>query len=283
MSVDESKRKMVKRGAPQRLTREHGQVNRLFLEEERTMLAGVDKAKQVGNPQIIGANGEKPLLAFFSRYLPAILRPVSGKFITPSGALSPQIDLMIMDSRYPLLCENSDGSVLIMLHSLIQTVEVKTCVRKRDISAMIKAAKIIKRLSTEVFPKNVCRTVATAAIAYRSGMSTNALERNFFGYDSGNYNHLELTVWRLNESKERRAVGAFLRREEAPEDDRDPEDPAWPGRWKPEFIKTFAPLSDFYYDLVRRGYDTLDSRAFSLRDISEHMMSYMVWGTCPGK
>ncbi len=266
----------ARHGSPGQLTGRSGQA---FIHEERALLAEVDKARYIGNSQIIGANGEKPLREFFSRYLPPLFRTVTGKFVTPSGVLSPQIDLAIMDNRYPLLSAHSDGSVLMMLHSVIQTIEVKTCVRKRDVATMIDNARTIKEMNTEVFPKNVCGTVATSAIAYTSGASFTRLQGHFFEYDSDNYNHLDLTILRLKGRGERAEVGAFLRRAETPRDDSDPEDAEWPGRWEPEFGKTLAPLSDFYYDLVRRGYDTLNSRAFSLRDISEHMMYYMEWGT----
>lgn len=33
---------------------------------------------------------------------------------------------MILDSRYPLLAENLDGSVLVMLHSVVEAIEIKT-------------------------------------------------------------------------------------------------------------------------------------------------------------
>ncbi|WP_418115024.1 DUF6602 domain-containing protein [Vibrio scophthalmi] len=41
------------------------------------------------------------LLEFFNRYLPPTFKAVSEHFITPNGNISPQIDIMILDSRIP--------------------------------------------------------------------------------------------------------------------------------------------------------------------------------------
>jgi hypothetical protein len=115
-----------------RLTRRTSLRNPVF-QEERIMVAEVDKACVLGNAQLIGSNGERPLLLFFNRYLPSTMKAVTGKFATPSGVLSPQIDIMIVDSRYPMMSHHSDNTVIVMLHSLIQTIEVKTSMGKREI------------------------------------------------------------------------------------------------------------------------------------------------------
>src|SRR5262245_30527945 len=101
--------------------------NPVIAQEEEIMLAGVDKAvKSSGNAQGIGRNGELPLLHFLERHLPYTLRALTGHFVVPSGELSPQMDIMIVDARYPLLAQNLDGSAVVMLHSLLSSIEVKT-------------------------------------------------------------------------------------------------------------------------------------------------------------
>jgi uncharacterized protein DUF6602 len=51
------------------------------------------------NSQTIGRNGELPFLHFLQRYLPATPRATSGHFVTPSGSISPQIDVIVADAK----------------------------------------------------------------------------------------------------------------------------------------------------------------------------------------
>src|SRR6266480_6344490 len=99
---------------------EHGTPNPIIVSEEEALLAAVDRALASStNAQVIGRNGEIPLRDFFNRYLPYTLRAATGHFVAPSGHLSSQMDLMILDTRYPLLAQNADGSVLAMLHGVV--------------------------------------------------------------------------------------------------------------------------------------------------------------------
>src|SRR5689334_15392292 len=103
---------MTIRRKPKNVKHEHGTPNPIIRTEELAMLAIVDRAlASSSNSQTIGRNGERPLLDFFNRYLPYTFKAVTGHFVPPSGTLSPQIDIMLLDSRYPLLAVNADGSV----------------------------------------------------------------------------------------------------------------------------------------------------------------------------
>ena len=115
------------------------------------MIAAINRAlASTSNAQIIGRNGEMPLRDFLNRYLPYTLHAATGHFVTPSGRLSPQIDIMLLDPRYPLLSENADGSVLVMLHSVVATIEVKTRLASKDIRKMREDAIKINTLAGEV-------------------------------------------------------------------------------------------------------------------------------------
>ena len=129
---------MTKKASSVRATRHrHGTPNVIIQAEERSILAAVDQALASStNAQTIGANGEIPLKRFFNRYLPVTLRAAGGHFLTPSGKMSPQIDIMILDSRYPLLSENSDGSVLAMLHSVVGTIECRTRIKAAGVEKL---------------------------------------------------------------------------------------------------------------------------------------------------
>lgn len=97
---------------PKSIKQKHGKPNPILEAEERMMLAAIDRALATGgNAQTIGRSGELPLQSFLTRHLPNTLTAHSGHFVSPSGRLSPQIDTLILDSRYPLLAENDDGSV----------------------------------------------------------------------------------------------------------------------------------------------------------------------------
>lgn len=87
---------------------------------------------------------------FLNEYLPFTLRAMSGHFITLSGELSPQIDVIVIDPRYPLLAKNDDGSVLMMLHSVIRIYEIKTNLKIKAMYAALATAKTVKKLSREV-------------------------------------------------------------------------------------------------------------------------------------
>src|SRR5690348_16323946 len=121
----------MKRNQPRRnIKHEHGTPNPIMQAEEEGMLAIVDRATAgSGNSQIIGRNGELPSLQFLNRHLPYLFRAHTGHFVAPDGALSPQIDVLLVDARYPLIAQQLDGSVIAMMHSVIGVIEVKTRVR----------------------------------------------------------------------------------------------------------------------------------------------------------
>ncbi len=161
----------------------HGTPNPIIEEEEKTILATVDKAlASTQNAQIIGQNGEIPLRQFLKRYLPYTLRAETGHFVTPSGLLSPQIDIMILDARYPLLSENADGSVLAMLHSLIGTVEVKTRISTSNLRKLWNDSATIKLIASEI---NINKSeffgsLLSYAVAYRCKNRLKTLAERFF-------------------------------------------------------------------------------------------------------
>ena len=125
----------------------HGHVNAILAQEERALIASLEKSEHsTTNSQILGRNGEIGIRDFLNRYLPICFRAVNGHFVTPSGQLSPEIDVIIMDARYPLLSQNEDGSVVAMLHSVIATIEVKLTLVKKEIAKIKKSGKRITLL-----------------------------------------------------------------------------------------------------------------------------------------
>lgn len=264
----------------------HGEPNPIFREEECRILSAKDQSLACGNPQIIGRNGEVPVIEFLRRYLPNTFRVETGFFITPAGELSPQIDILILDSRYPLLSHNADGSVIAMLHALVFAIEVKTSVGKREVNAILEAAERIYKLSTSVFPRNLHGAVGMVAIGYGTALRLDTIERHFFD-NKHSVRECDLVLLRVDSSEIRikdAVVGGELHWE--------PDAPAYPEHAIPlrlaELpIKTWiettrfshAPLSDLYHTLVQQFYYAVGARNFTLSDIGAHMMAYMSWGT----
>lgn len=76
---------------------------------------------------------------------------------------------MILDSRYPLLAQNDDGSVVSMLHSVVFCIEVKTNIRTSDIDRICDNSKTIIALANGVFrTQRAFGDIACKTFAYRS-------------------------------------------------------------------------------------------------------------------
>jgi hypothetical protein len=147
----------------------HGTINPIIQQEEAGMIAAVDKAKVAsGNSQIIGRNGELPLLEFLNRHLPYTIKAYTGHFVAPDGALSPQIDVILVDARYPLLTQNADQSVVVMLHSVLGVIEVKTRVRSTDLRIAWDYARTITALCSQITPNDDEFFITIDVFCYRA-------------------------------------------------------------------------------------------------------------------
>lgn len=256
----------------------HGTPNTIIQEQEKSILAVIDRANaSSSNSMVIGNNGEVPLRRFLCEHLPYTLKAASGHFITPTGILSPQIDILILDARYPLLNINPDGSVLAMLHSVISTIEIKTNLTSSDIKKICKDSLEINRLFNEVFenPEDFGRQ-STSAFAYRSTIKINTVTSTYSdNHDPFNMD-LDLYIMRLHKSDQpnEEELGALIHYE--PEIDSDTPEPT---SYDLISILQRTPLSDFYYCLVQNSYYTLGSRNTTELDIGQHLMDYMAWST----
>ena len=258
---------------------QHATPNPIIQREEEVMLSIVDKAlESSSNSQAIGRNGEIPLRGFLNRYLPYTLRAVTGHFVPPSGRLSPQIDVMILDARYPLLAENADGSVLAMLHSVLKAIEVKTRITVRDIEKIWKDSIRIMELASEVEgygdPESFS-AVDTAAFAYRSALPLDSLEQKYVEVGDPQKSDLDITVLRLQARNIKKETGVDFHFEPAFASERSKKVIGY------TFIlrASLTPLSDLYFEIVQNSYYTLGTRGHSYGDIGRHVMDYMSWAT----
>ena len=244
-------------------------INPVFNQEEVTLIATLDRSlSSTSNSQILGRNGEKGMINFLNRYLPSSFRTLSGHFITPSGNLSPQIDILIIDSRYPLLSENEDGSVVAMLHSVLATIEIKLSLNKREILKIKKNNIMIEELSSEVFNSlDLDVGIVQPSLAYRTKNRIKTIAKHFFSGDQPEHPGASLYVMRVHDSDQlgdEGPLGVHLARETDK---------------SPLIFMTLAPLSDFYYYLVQNMYFALSVRDFDFTDLGNHMNAYMNCGT----
>ena len=249
-----------------------GSENPIFFHEEREIIAAVDRADEsTTNSQAIGRNGEVALRNFLNRYLPPTMRVVNGHFVTPKGDLSPETDLMLIDTRYPFISENADGFVIAMIHSILSTIEVKRTLKKQDIEDIRKKSSIIDRLNSQVFKdKYKIKAISQRAFAYRSKIKINTIKNHFFNEYETNPPSTFLTALRILSSdlpcrKKVFGVSLFI------------------DGGRPFHLTTLAPLSDFYFGLVQDAYYTLNQRKYEYGDIGEQIFNYATWGTYPNR
>ncbi|MCB0482808.1 MAG: hypothetical protein KDC83_15370 [Flavobacteriales bacterium] len=267
-----------------RIKHKHGTPNPIILQEEKAILLAVDRAlASTSNSATVGRNGEIPLLQFLNRYLPQTLRAVSGHFVPPSGILSPQIDVLILDSRYPLLAENADGTVLAMLHSVICAIEVKTRLTTRDIKLAWKNSNKILELASEVENYgNVenWKAIWTDVVAYRCAQRLDTLENKYIEVGEPQKGGLDIYILRFQEKDQPSSIeiGGEFHFEPPSDDEEANESEMVQGFW-PTCRASFTPLSDFYYHLIQNAYYTLGTRDYSFDQIGEHFLHYMSWST----
>lgn len=251
-------------------------------QEEKAILLAVERALASSpNSQTIGRNGEIPFLQFLQRYLPSTLRATSGHFITPSGAISPQLDVIVTDARYPLLAENADGSALVMLQSVVYVFEVKTNLTTGDLKKTLGNAAKLMELASEVeeFKFESWASFHTALLAYNTSQRIDKLEDTYFENCEPTSAVLETRILRYHQADKvtEGGVGGLLQiHPPFPE-----EGGTGPlaGGWFPFSMASHTPLSDLYYQLVQDCYYALGERDYSFNQIGAQFNDFMSWAT----
>lgn len=265
---------------------QHGTKNPIIAQEEEAILLAAERAlASTPNSQTIGRNGELPFLSFLQRYLPNTLRAVSGHFITPSGAISPQIDVIVVDARYPLLAQNIDGSALVMHHSVVSAIEIKTNLVTKDIKKSLAAASTVRALNEEIDEfrddSDSCSGPGLLLMAYNCRNRLQSLESTYFALADPLNSYLDVSILRYHPSDREilaGALGGLLHLEPPFPEEKDGLGPLKDGYW-PISSPSLTPLSDFYYRLVQDSYYTLACRDYDFREIGIQFNEYMSWST----
>lgn len=157
----------------------------VMVQEEAVVIAEAEKAVvSAANPAIYGSNGEKVLLSFLRKYLPACFRFSTGHVLHPDGDLSPQIDIMLLDAHFPLLAVNADGTTTEMLEAVLGVTSVKKMLDKSEIDEQERYASRVYAFCTKPYPPD------------ESGFETKALDTPIFYVICYRCNLREATVLR---------------------------------------------------------------------------------------
>ena len=250
----------------------------MFKQEEKSLLVSVDKARiSSNNSQVIGRNGEIPLLKFLNNYLPPTLKAVSGHFITRDFKRSPQIDIMIIDARYPLLGYNSDGTVLVMAHCVLKIIEVKTKLSKVDVKKTSDNFYKIRLLLSGTWNEKIVEWNEPfyALFSYKISVKQIGIENAYLEYCDPDNNPFNIIILRPKQNEEH---GVNIHFEPMKNWGQKEKDLRLYKTKSDFFLIPFweqIPLSDFYYSLIQYSYNILDSRSYSFADIAEQFDYYL--------
>jgi len=250
-----------------------GNENKIFAQEELGFISSISRAQNsTTNSQTLGRNGEKIFKKFLERHLPNCFRLINGHFVTRDGKLSPENDLILIDSRYPLLSENEDGSAIVMLDSVLAIIGLKLKLTKKEINTLIKHSKKNSEL-LEPYLKENNVFIPQYEFAYSTNIKLETIEKHFFNQWDTNPHAINLHIMRILETDQNHTknfVGAELWFEPSINDVLEPAE-----------ITTKSPLSDFYYRLLQNGFYTLDMKGDEFVNIGENLNKYLTWGTFP--
>lgn len=247
----------------------------VMVQEEKVVVAEAEKAVfGAANASIYGANGEKVLLDFLRKYLPSCFRLTSGHALRSDGQKSPEIDLMLVDSRFSPLSVHKDGTTLEMREAVLGVVSVKKQLAKRDIEEQERYSLRISEFFTADLLGNddssggISRSPFFYIIIYRSKM----LEKTVLSHLEnvvGLRNPLfTLFCLRMPKSDLKRGLGqgAIFRYDR--------------GEADVSLFSVFstAPLSDFYFMMLSDAYGMLDERFPTYESLRLLLMDYYNWG-----
>ncbi len=249
-----------------------GLANSKFACEQISMVARLAQSEG-GNNSSIGQHGEVLVLNFLDKYLPSQFVARKGHYRKIDGSLSREIDVMILDSRFPVLNETETGVVHAVQHALVAAVEIKRTLGQAELDsirgdALALAADICQMpvLADEAVKWS---TPACMALAFRSSLRLDTLARHYFT-SQPTWCDVYILEHGFDCRNVLKNVGAFLHTE----GDGDGA--------QGMSARIENPLSDFYYMLLERCYAVAAERNIrdtSLRDI---VSSYYNWSNVAG-
>jgi hypothetical protein len=239
--------------------------NKVFIAETDRFLAEMKKTNTFNNAQVTGRNGELLILNFLQTYLPSMFSVKTGKFINLNKRLSPQIDILILDARFPLLSNNIDGSVIAPLHAVISTIEVKSRLCTREIQNIEKSHTKIVSIRKTLHPDTQKFTHGGYySLSYFAGNTLKHYLKNYFDKTNINIKEIESFILKVKDSDVDKygKTGAILRHERRSDEN---------------IMSSSNILSDFYYMLIQDSIQILASRNYDLNNLDRIVGQYFNW------
>jgi hypothetical protein len=244
-----------------------GLANSRLAHEQASMVARLMQSDG-GNNASIGRHGEVLVMDFLNRYFPSQFVARKGHYRKIDGALSREIDVMILDSRFPLLNETEGGVVHAIQHALIAAVEIKRTLGRAETEAIrndvLMLGEDIAQIPVLAEKPVEWSAPASIALAFRSRSRLDTLARHYFRLPPALCD-VYVLEHRFDCRNVSAGVGAFLHVEG---DNR--------GAYGVS-ARTGNPLSDFYYMLLERCYEVVAERNIENTSLRSIVSSYYNW------
>lgn len=244
-----------------------GLANEKFSAEQEEMIAKLKKSEG-GNNASLGDDGELLVIRFLNRFLPPQFRAYKGHYRKIDGTLSREIDVMILDSRFPLLNETESGVVYAMQHALLATIEVKRTLGEPEIKSIREntiSTQNDKAQVPEIGFKNIYWSrPESLAFAFRSRSTLKTMASHFFIAPVA-WCDIYILEHDFECGGSDRGIGALVRVEQE-----------IIGQ-KGMTCRTENPLSDFYYMALEKSFDVLSERNVPDGAMQEIISAYYNW------
>lgn len=241
-----------------------GEQNPSFFQKEEELIA---KLRQISHssesPQQIGKAVEDFIASFLKELLPVGFRVETRcRVIDKKGNYSREIDLAIVNGKFPKLFSTTDGSSLLMFESIELVFELKRSLDSNEISDIFAKAYDWKKFKTKATGGKPS-SGAFMALCIESKIELETIRKKLL-HESNKYNNALNTVY------------LFILRIKENERRQDPKKPPigvfcwWEGLTDLSFNLTFSPLSDCIYDIYQY---------ISEENILKIIHKYFHWGT----
>jgi hypothetical protein len=149
--------------------------NPRFFQDEEFMLQAVGSVFPSDKTSFSMENrGLVPLYDFFCRYLPPMVAPAMGRIGFPNCEVSRPIDILILDSRYPLLSFYPDGLVIAPLHSVLAIIAVTPMLTLSTVAELREGINYANSLASPLLSDD--GSMKCAGFAYRSDLKLSEIE-----------------------------------------------------------------------------------------------------------
>jgi hypothetical protein len=231
----------------------NSELNSRFFQDEEFILEAVDRAlTSKSGVSSVGFNGEMPLYDFFSRYLPPVVTVAMGRIGFSNCQVSHPIDILILDSRYPILSYYPDGLVIAPLHGVLATFAVTPVLTSQNVANMMDNIVYAASLADQLLDED--GLIKSYGFVYRSIMKINEIEPIF-------------PTQKINRSKPNICILRLPR-----EDNEDVSEAGFASG-----LISYNPLNILFSDLIHDIFSLLSIRNYGEDGLCSRLSSYKDW------